>query len=154
MSISEHDEHDEVAGIAETYRAFAAETHRRSPRYEELTLAVAEDRPILGFLGTLPAAKRQPNLLADVPAVTSQAPRDATLVIFHSAVLAYVSPPLRAEFARTVRDLSAVWLSNEAPRVLPGIAAPDGDDHGFLLVRDGKQVVARTDPHGAWLDWL
>jgi hypothetical protein len=288
--------HDPVAGTAETYRAFAGETQGRSPRYTELTLAVAEDRLVLGFLGTLPVAKRQPNLLfaaacyllgapatittlralvsdraaeltdtmltrrtqtneparcgtllpalarlpqplallevgasagltllvdkysydydghvvtgtdsrapvlrcqprgpvplpervpevawragldlnpldvtddddvrwleclvwpgegdraarlaaaietarrqppavhrgdllSDVPAVISQAPRDATLVIFHSAVLNYVSAPQRAEFARTVRDLGAVWLSNEAPGVLPGIPAADG----------------------------
>jgi hypothetical protein len=314
---------DLAASTADTYRAFASQAHGRSPGYEELTLAVAEDRLVLGFLGTLPVAKRQPNLLfaaaryllgepagsatmralvsdrpaeltevmltrrtqtneparcatllpalallpqplallevgasaglgllvdrysydyeghlvtgadprapvllcqprgpvplpervpevawragldlnpldvtddddvrwlecllwpgesdrearlagaietarrqpppvhrgdllTDVPALISQAPRDATLVVFHSAVLAYVSPPQRAAFARTVGDLGAIWLSNEAPGVIPGSAASGADGHTFLLIRDGVELVARTDSHGSWLEW-
>jgi Uncharacterized protein conserved in bacteria (DUF2332) len=54
---------DTAASTAATYRAFAGETRGRSPLYTEFTLAVAEDGEILGFLGTLPIAKRQPNLL-------------------------------------------------------------------------------------------
>jgi hypothetical protein len=55
--------HDLTAGTAENYRAFAAEARGRSPRYVELATAVAGDPLVLGFLDTLPAAKRQPNLL-------------------------------------------------------------------------------------------
>ena len=94
------------------------------------------------------------DLLTDLPALASQAPPGATLVVFHSAVLAYVSEPERARFAATVTGLGGVWLSNEAPGVLPGIAAPSRDGHQFLLVRDGSTLVAATDAHGTWLDWL
>jgi hypothetical protein len=56
--------HDLGAGIAETYRAFAEEARDRSPAYERLATAVRDDRVILGFLGSLPPAKRRPNLLS------------------------------------------------------------------------------------------
>jgi hypothetical protein len=49
-------------GIADNYRRFAErEAAGRSPAYERLALAVADDELILGFLDGLP--KRQPNLL-------------------------------------------------------------------------------------------
>ena len=54
---------DPMASAAENFRAFAAEAHGRSPQYEELALAAADDPLLIGFLGPLPAAKRQPNLL-------------------------------------------------------------------------------------------
>ena len=55
--------HDLAARTAENYRAFAVEARGRSPRYEELALAVAGDARLLEFLANLPTAKRQPNLL-------------------------------------------------------------------------------------------
>jgi hypothetical protein len=69
-------------------------------------------------------------------------------------VLAYVDERKRSEFAAAVRRLGAVWLSNEAPGVLPDVKIPPGDDGAFVLVRDGTQALARTDPHGTWLTWL
>jgi hypothetical protein len=68
-------------------------------------------------------------------------------------VLAYVELSKRRAFADAVRDLGAVWLSNEGSGVLPGLAADPGPS-SFLLVRDGEEVLARTDPHGTWLEWL
>lgn len=53
--------------IAETYARFAArEVRGVSPTYERLALAVAGDEELLALLGTLPPAKRQPNLLFGV----------------------------------------------------------------------------------------
>lgn len=50
-----------------TYAEFAAREARGvSPLYERLSLAVARDDEVLALLGTLPAAKRQPNLLFGV----------------------------------------------------------------------------------------
>jgi hypothetical protein len=115
------------------------------------------------------AARRDPppvyqgDLLTDLPALASQAPGDATLVVFHSAVLTYVDPPDRGGFARTVAALGAVWISNEAPGVVPGtsgaaapaIAASSANrDGGFVLMQDGSVPLALTDGHGAWLQWL
>lgn len=52
---------------AATYAEFAArETRDVSPSYERLSLAVSRDGEILARLGTLPAPKRQPNLLFGV----------------------------------------------------------------------------------------
>jgi len=52
---------------AATYAEFAArETRGVSPSYERLSIAVSRDDEVLARLGTLPAAKRQPNLLFGV----------------------------------------------------------------------------------------
>ena len=93
------------------------------------------------------------DLLTDLPDLASQAPRGSTLVIYHSAVLAYVTPQQRAEFARLMRTLGATWLSNEAPEVLPGTVA-ERDAGYFVLAENGARVIARTDPHGTWLRWV
>ena len=99
------------------------------------------------------------DLLTDVPALARQAPPGVTLVIFHSAVLAYVDPARREELGGIVRSLGATWISNEAPGVIPNVtggAVTAGAErsHGFVLVRDGVDPVALTDSHGAWLHWL
>ena len=50
-----------IAGI---YRTFARlEARGRSPQYEALALAVAEDQMVQEFLRSLPSGKRQPNLV-------------------------------------------------------------------------------------------
>src|SRR5262249_17921769 len=50
--------------IAAIYAEFAArEAHGVSPTYERLSNAVSRDEELLALLGTLPPAKRQPNLL-------------------------------------------------------------------------------------------
>ncbi|MFY1669318.1 DUF2332 domain-containing protein [Plantactinospora sp. WMMB334] len=53
--------------IAADYADFGVgEARDVSPAYERLALAVADDDELLALLGTLPAAKRQPNLLFGV----------------------------------------------------------------------------------------
>jgi hypothetical protein len=106
------------------------------------------------------SARRDPpplyrgDLRTDLPALAARAPADATLVIYHSAVLAYVTPEDREGFARTIRDLGAVWLSNEAPGVVPATRVADVPDGAFVLSRDGQTPLALTDGHGTWLHWL
>ncbi|MGN6172127.1 MAG: DUF2332 family protein, partial [Streptosporangiaceae bacterium] len=82
-----------------------------------------------------------------------RAPSGATLVIYHSAVLGYLSDAERRRFAEIVRGLDAVWLANDVPQVL-NVAAPATGDASFQIVRDGHTLLAITDPHGAWLRWL
>ena len=94
------------------------------------------------------------DLRTDLPAVAARAPADATLVIYHSAVLAYVAPADREQFARDVRSLGAVWLSNEAPGVVPGLPLTRFREGTFVLGRDGRAPLALADGHGAWLRWL
>jgi hypothetical protein len=94
------------------------------------------------------------DLLSDLPALAAEAPDDATLVVFHTAVLAYVAKDLRESFAATVRDLGAVWLSNEAAGVLSWVDVPDPPRDAFTLVRDGTQPLGFTEGHGRWVRWL
>jgi hypothetical protein len=94
------------------------------------------------------------DLLTSLSALAAEAPNDATLVVFHTAVLSYVADlDARAGFARTVRDLKAVWISNEAPFVFPHIASPSGPRGALLLAVNGEPT-AWTDPHGAWIEWI
>ncbi len=97
------------------------------------------------------------DLLTDLAPLIATAPRDATLVIFHTAVFPYVVPQERRNaFVETVRNSSAVWISNEAPGLFPDLAekAPASPDRGrFLLAQDGIPV-AWTSPHGQSMEWF
>jgi hypothetical protein len=110
--------------------------------------------------GAVAAAQRDPptvfrgDLNTDLPALAARAPAGATLVVYHTAVLGYVAAEDRARFADTVRELGAVWLSNEAPEVMPGVTVPAREGGPFVLIRDGCTPLAYTDPHGTWVHWL
>jgi hypothetical protein len=97
------------------------------------------------------------DLTEDLPALVSQAPAAGTVVVFHTAVLAYVpDPAARSRFADAVSEPGATWLANEVPTRIPGLPADvvDRQPAGqFLLCEDGTPF-ARTDPHGSWIDWL
>jgi hypothetical protein len=109
-------------------------------------------------------ARRQPPLVrrgdlrSDLLKLAADAPADASLVIFHTAVLAYVPDPAeRAAFARAAGGLrGAVWIANEWPPNIPGVSLaasgepPDGD--AFLICVDGTPT-AWADGHGTWIDW-
>ncbi len=97
------------------------------------------------------------DLRVDLPALAAQAPAHATLVVFHTAVLAYVRDPGdREAFARSVASAGAVWVANEGAQLIPGVPdlpEPHPDPAAFLLCVDGGPV-AWTDGHGTWIDWL
>ena len=116
-------------------------------RGERLAAAVATARRD-------PPVVHRGDLLTDLPALAALAPADSTLVVFHSAVLAYVTPEDRQQFAAIVRGLRAVWLANEAPGVVPGLAIPSYQGAPFVLARDGSTPLALADGHGTWLQWL
>ena len=118
-------------------------------REERLAAAIATARRD-------PPPVHRGDLRTDLPALAAGAPAGATLVIYHSAVLAYLSPQDRQRFARTVRELDCVWLANEAPGVVPGVPEPDGyrGPGPFVLVRDGQATLAITEGHGGWMHWL
>lgn len=93
------------------------------------------------------------------------APRTATKVVFHSAVLAYVDEVSRHDFAATMQRLiddrsDVVWLSCEGPSVVAGIEMTDAatgefpDGAQFHLGRNGTELIAVTDPHGQWIRWM
>jgi hypothetical protein len=97
------------------------------------------------------------DLRHDLPRLAAEAPRDATLVVFHTAVLAYLSDRGEREaFAAQAREIADHWISNEAPFVFPAIAGRTGPAPArerFLLALDGSPV-AWTDPHGAAINWF
>lgn len=97
------------------------------------------------------------DLRTDLAALAAQAPGHATLVVFHTAVLAYVRDPAdREAFARSVAAAGAVWIANEGAHIIPGapeVSPPHADPAAFLLCVDAEPM-AWTDGHGTWIDWL
>lgn len=114
----------------------------------------------VGIARADPPALVRGNLLEELPALVASASGHAPVVVFHSAVAAYLSEEDRARFQTMMTGLVADgrchWVSNEAPNVLPDVTAtgpvPD-DARGFVLGVDGR-AVALTHGHGLWLRWL
>jgi hypothetical protein len=59
------------------------------------------------------------DLLEQLEQLASEAPPEATLVVFHTAVLAYLDAEQRHEFARQVQRLDAEWLGQIASPLRP-----------------------------------
>jgi hypothetical protein len=120
-------------------------------RLERLRAAIAVAR-------AHPPTVYRGDLAADLPALIDRAPLGATLVVFHTALLPYVSRERRAAFAELVRDRAVVWIANEAPSLQPEalgrLTAPVSPPSGEFLLSVDEQPVAWTDPHGATIEWL
>jgi hypothetical protein len=120
------------------------QTARERYLRESLELARADPPPIV-----------QGDLTEILEDVAAEAPRDATLVVFHTAVLGYLPVAARLDFGRRVQALGATWLSSEAPGVL-GLPARPGallERGHFVVTLGGRQELARMGPHGDWLHW-
>lgn len=109
-------------------------------------------------------ARREPadvvagDLTCDLVALAARVPADASLVVFHSAVLAYVDEDGRARFREQLAQIAAtrplVWLANESPGIAVATEdVPEADPNEFVLSRDGRPL-AFTDSHGTILRWL
>lgn len=86
-----------------------------------------------------------------------QAPQGATLVVFHTAVLGYVSAVSdRAAFANRALASADVWICNEGPSVVPGLApvSADAPPRDAFLVSVNGRPTAWADPHGTWMQTL
>jgi hypothetical protein len=127
------------------------------------------------LLAAVEVARRDPppvvrgDLVDDLASVAASAPEDATLVVFHSAVVSYVDAAKRAAFvevlAALARDRPVVRVAYEGRGVVDaheGLLGETGrDDVTFVLgttTFDGgrpvDQLLALADPHGAELEWL
>jgi hypothetical protein len=105
-----------------------------------------------------PASVASGDLLSETTRLAATAPPDATLVVFHSAVMPYLSSEDRTRFIEIVSGLSATWISFEGLGVLPDIDArlmeeSEPDSHAFVLAGDGEPV-ALASPHGRWMRWV
>lgn len=90
------------------------------------------------------------DLFETIEPLIAEAPVDTQIVVFHSAVLAYVSPAEREQFAELMASREDVlWISNEGSGVLPEIGGqvPGDPDGRFVLAVDGE-AIALTGPHG------
>jgi len=114
-----------------------------------------------------PPAVRAGHLVDDLPALLAEAPEGAQLVVFHSAVLSYVSQDHRRAFADVLAEASkgrdVLWVSNEASGIVREVTAlaPPLGEHRFLLGRTRftnghrqDELLALAHPHGAELAWL
>lgn len=108
-------------------------------------------------------ARREPprivpgDLLDELPALVAEASAHGTVVVFHSAVAAYLPTPGRERMLELLRGLvrdGCHWVSNEAPGIFPAVsaAAPPPTPRRFELALDGR-VVAHTHGHGRDLRW-
>lgn len=114
-----------------------------------------------------PPTIRAGDLVDSLAAVLAEAPDGAQLVVFHSAVLSYVSRDRQRAFAGVLANASKrrdiVWLANEAAGVVPELTAlaPPVTSLRFLLgrtrftkARRRDELLALAHPHGAELAWL
>jgi hypothetical protein len=132
------------------------EHHERRRRLEGAIDAARSDPPVV----------HAGDLVGDLPRVLAEAPDDAQLVVFHSAVLSYVSRERRLAFTDVLAHASKrrdiVWLSNEAAGVVPELpaVAPSGllrfliGRTHFANGRRRSEPLALAHPHGAELVWL
>ena len=100
------------------------------------------------------------DLVETIDEVLASVPDDVTPVVFHSAVLGYLSRERRAAFAQKMdAHPRAKWFSNELPDVIDGVAttltAPEhaGTTPFYVVGVSGRDAVAVSDPHGRWLTW-
>ena len=101
------------------------------------------------------------DLFDELPGQIERASRHGRVVVFHSAVIAYLEDPDRERFhdlmTRLVADGACHWVSNEGRRVLPKVSAerpadPERAEY-FVLGVDGR-AVAWTHGHGRSMTWL
>ncbi|MGW9404191.1 DUF2332 domain-containing protein [Arthrobacter sp. NPDC055585] len=112
-----------------------------------------ERRDRLGAVAGIAAAD-PPNLIQgdiveELPQLVQKAPKGATVVVFHSAVLPYLEPAHRQRFIDRVQDLSVTWVSNEGEAALPSVQEqlPRSAEGRLVLSLNGKPQ-AFTGPHG------
>jgi len=125
--------------------------------WPEQTVRLANMRAAIKIAAAIKPRVVRADLRHDLASLVYEAPTDATLVIFHTAVLAYVPAVTdRKDFARKVRTLCRYWISNEASQIFPDIAHRTtrcGAKGSFLLSVNGFPI-AWTDPHGASSEWI
>ena len=109
-----------------------------------------------------PPDLRQGDLLRELPGLVAEALAglrgEGRLLVFHSAVIAYLDVPGRHLFADLMLELltdpRVHWVSNERPRALPAVTAtgPEPPPGRYVLGVNGR-AVGHTHQHGRSLHW-
>jgi hypothetical protein len=91
----------------------------------------------------------------DLAALIEQAPSGCTVVVQHSAALAYLEPARRDVFRQVVADHGAHRLGAEGGSRLPRLRFPAGVRGGehFVISLD-DEALGFADPHGRSVAWL
>lgn len=125
--------------------------------WPEQTDRAARLRAAIGIAQADPPLLVRGDLNEQIASLVSQAPAGATVVVFHTAVLAYLDPPGRTAFAALMQSLPVRWISNETPLTFPSIAAlapPAPVERELTLLALDGQPLAYATPHGQALWWL
>ena len=101
------------------------------------------------------AAEDPPRIVAGdiverIPSLVAEAPPGSHVVVFHSAVLAYLTPERRAMFVEMIESLPEVtWISNEGESVLPTVDAQVAEPiAGMTVLAVNGRPMALVGPHG------
>lgn len=126
--------------------------------WPEQTDRLARLRGAIELVRQEPPRLIEGDLLTVLVETASSAPDAATLVVFHSAVLNYLTAKDRATFAQMVSGLPGHWISNEGLGVVPfpnhDLPEPaDPTRSNFVVALDGAPM-AYSGPHGQWLEWF
>lgn len=119
--------------------------HRRARLRAAAAVAAAEPPTIV-----------RGDLVDELPALAATVPPDATLVVFHSAVLYQVTEDRRARFVELVGGLPGHWIAIEETHVLPYEGLPPPPLDAVLpnvLALDGVPL-AWTGAHGEAITWF
>jgi hypothetical protein len=107
---------------------------------------------VLRLAAEHPAPVAAGDLVDDLPRLLAGVPSGATVVVMHSATLAYVDAGKRAAFLGVIRAFGAHRVGAEGPGVLPHLAhqLPPHVGGRFVVSVDDR-VVALAHPHGSEL---
>jgi hypothetical protein len=106
-----------------------------------------------------PAVLVRGDAVESVAELVGRVPAGTTPVVFHSAVLPYLTPQAREAFREAMEGLPGVhWVCNESAAVALGFGWEVPEAHasaasGFVLSLDGRPVAA-TGEHGQYLHWF
>ena len=116
------------------------EHEARRQRLHAAAALVAQDPPHIA----------KGDLLNEIGDLIGAAPADATTVVFHSAVLAYLDAHRVAEFVDLIHSFRhVVWISNEGEHVLPTVERQlPHSSGGRTVVAMNGTPMAFAGPHG------
>ena len=119
---------------------------------------LARLRAAISVVRADPPTMLKGDLVDTIDEALALVPPAATPVVFHSAVLSYISREDRKRFADGIATHpDVVWISNEGPGVIDGLTTdlrpPRGASSAalFITARNGIDVIGISDPHGSWI---